>query len=227
MDTERRTVTARQRWRLLHANTKAAARRRDSLDAKFETFFPRGHDESLRFIARTCASKGFESLTPADLFRHLGDIHPEAFELLDRYGVDYVPKVLDARFTRKSDQPMRNGCFRNSALILHSFGSQSREDRMDYVEGIAFGADVWPMLHAWNVDAREGMVFDWTFYPSVRWTRYFGIPFTLEEHTLLCESANPGSNVASFLHREMFPRCSERLHILLEKREPYQEKPAA
>lgn len=213
---------ARQAWRLLHGNTKAAAARRSLNDKVFSQWFPRGHDESLRPLLEAYVQDSRTPLlsrTNRAIFEH---IHPDAFELITAYGVDYVPQVFGSDTYDSPHQPRIGGCFRNAHLVMHAFTTHEpeAESPMAYVEGLALGPNVPLMLHAWNTRAGSSTAYDWTLYATVQWTRYLGVPFTRAEYEQLRDKAFPDDYTVSFFRRERFLQFKPHLLELLENRKP-------
>ena len=223
-------TSGKQAWRLIQANTKAAAKRRAAYDDMFANLFPEGHAHSLRPLAQELAlNPDNERRTSESFYSFLKAIHPEAFSVIAAYGVDYVPQPFEENVYHSTLQPKQGECYRNATLLLHSFNTNEHPSirSMTYVEGLAFGASANPMLHAWNARLDEAFGIDWTFYAGTSWIRYLGVPFTYEEHSSLTKVVCPGRIVTSFFHRELFAKARPYIMEILEQRTPFQETPAA
>lgn len=210
-------VGGRQAWRLLQGDTKAAAYRRRQADRYFARLHPEGHAESIRFIAQAGAKNPEHPLITSDkTFLEL--IHPAAFRLIARYGVDYVPVLMEHAFANPL-QPIIGRCFWNATLLSLSWNEHRREEgTMLYVEGIAAGVHVPPMLHAWNALGETKEALDWSYYASAPWTRYIGVPFTPEEHEEIREAAGVEAPVLSMFGRTNFQKVRPHVQRVLKRR---------
>lgn len=199
---------------------------KDHCDAWFAREFPGGHAQSIRPFLEQCV----DSIESGAVFEKgtngyaLNEIHPRAFRLLIDYGVDYTPFAWDLERVRSSSlQPLPGQCFVNSYRMMEAANSQGPEfagEKMVYVEGVAIGALVPPMLHAWNAYGHAGTVaHDWSHYLGSRWSRYLGIPFTLEEHYELCSKVHPRKwKPVRLLHLTTFPKVEAHIQELLAAR---------
>jgi len=207
----------RARWRYLRADTKAAAARRHLLDSTFAGLFPHGLTESVRFLA--------EHRDFAPPYEGLEHVHPRAFPLLAAYGLDYTPMETPVvMYEERGFQPTQGRCSENACVFMVAGNSYREVDEpaISYVEGIVIGANIYPMLHAWNgLSTNRVAAIDWTLYATSRWSRYFGVPFTQEEYTHI------GGRSLLF-HRNNFERYEAAILELLESRPlPNEERPAA
>lgn len=139
------------------------------------------------------------------------DVHPDAFEILLAYGEDYAPHLWE-----KAPPNLRpDRCYANSLVFAHV------HKELIYVEGIVVGAVIKPMLHAWNAVGLKGRAaMDFTQYSVSRWSRYLGIPFSLDEHKELCRlNGLPNNQSASLFHKQFFTaQTKARMISILEKR---------
>lgn len=138
------------------------------------------------------------------------DVHPEAFEILLTYGRDYTPHLWGkAPLNLKPDR-----CYENSWVIAQV------HKQLIYVEGIVAGAVIKPMLHAWNAVGLEGRAaMDFTQYTVSRWSRYLGIPFSIEEHEELCRLNGLIDKTGPLFHKKYFTaQTKARLILILGKR---------
>lgn len=85
---------------------------------------------------------------------------------------------------------------------------------LDYVEGIAVGPIVDPMLHAWNFFHDGRGMMDWTFYAGAHWTYYLGVAVSYEEYRALCACVYPGCQVMSIFSADTY---SIKIRIALWK----------
>jgi len=76
------------------------------------------------------------------------------------------------------------------------------------------------MLHAWNTyGLRDKKALDWSWYTNSHWYRYFGIPFTEDEHNQACLIVYPkGDTLISLLHKQHFSKIEHYLHEILARR---------
>ncbi len=210
-------------WKYYHGKGHRHAIRRGKLRKKFENMFPKGKDmESLLVSARQRVAEG-KGFTPQTKGQYLESVHPDAFRFLLRHGKEYKPLRWDKAAV---GQPRRKSCFLNAYSIVdvtHQIVMRKKNASLSvkqntlavYVEGIACGPLVWPMLHGWNSKGMRGdTAFDWTFYTVNNRTKYFGIPLEKDEYQRLCKCTNPRRTVISVFHREMF---SVRVKVNLQK----------
>lgn len=202
--------TQKQHWEYLQS--KKSSHFRGSLTRRFNVIFPRGHRTSIRPIVRAyaryiCKGKTFPENS---IHKLMGDIHPEAFEILLTYGKDYIPHLWG-----KAPPSLRpDRCYANSWVLAQV------HEQLIYVEGIVVGVVIKPMLHAWNAVGLEGRAaMDFTQYSVSRWSRYLGIPFSLEEHAELCRLNGLPDSMAPLFHKRYFTaQAKARLISILEKR---------
>jgi hypothetical protein len=189
--------------------------KRARLRRHFKKIFPRGHDTSIRsFVIRCMDESRRTTLTRMPNGMYLPQFHPEAFEYIARYGVDYTPR----RWRHPSDAAREGECFANAWCLMeigHRRGILT--EQLLYVEGVAIGLYVVPMLHAWNALAPAGTIAaDSTFYAVASWTRYLGVPFTREEYEEIC-----GNRVISLFDVGLFPHVREKVAAVLARREEH------
>lgn len=190
----------------------------------FSVMFPQGHEASIRHLIERLAQPA-STLTEADFFKRLTQIHPDAIPLLLAHGEDYTPKIFNDVAYREKLQPRWGQCFGNAWLIMdhaRHFGKPPQS----YVEGIVMGAQSFPMLHAWNTRA-PSEAFDWSLYATTGWTRYFGVPLTADEYEFVSHEAYGKRNVFPLFDREYFEKHQGPLEEVLSRRIRQQEKPAA
>ncbi|MEX0652268.1 MAG: hypothetical protein WD509_02850 [Candidatus Paceibacterota bacterium] len=194
-----------------------------ALTAEFKERFPKGHKESIRPVVELCTDPSFRKhFGGSNRLAHMLSFHPRAFPLLLEYGQDYTP----IKWKAPPDFPIEpewTGCFKNSYILMREINAtrKTNEERsFVYVEGLVDGASSLPMLHAWNASTTVGKkALDWTWYTGCHWSRYFGIPFTEEEHQEACSIAYPGKTFCiSVLHRKHFEKVEYFLHQLLGRR---------
>lgn len=89
------------------------------------------------------------------------------FEYVEKYGKEYAGAALPAGY----DRGPHKECFANATLLV------IMHDDLDYVEGIAYAADLGPLgfMHAWAV-TKEGVVIDNTWDKPEN-CRYFGVKY--------------------------------------------------
>jgi hypothetical protein len=224
----------KQTFRHLHGPTKAAAHRRNQLDARFKKMFPKGHRESLRKLAllgKELIASNAHKNRHRGYFRGFGNIHRDAYDLLIKYGVDYKPEVW--RENLAGQEPVSGKCFANAEMFARSYNTSLLEhpeykdqNQMVYVEGLVEGACAEPMLHAWNTRSLRGtLALDWSWYSSSEWIRYFGIALTLAEYRELCDMTGQKGFIHLILHKKFFtPNVKKRLIEILEGRKRVKKK---
>ncbi len=178
-----------------------------------------------------------KSISPESSMGGLLDIHPEAFRFLRRWG-----RIYQNHEWKKPPlwgEPVRKKCFLNSASLAERQRRHFKKRKnlvrsvrhlrqLVYVEGVVYGPLVNPMLHAWNVQGINGRVaIDWTFYAFNHVVRYFGIPFSIEEHQRLCKVSSRNTKAMTFFHRKYFtPRMrTEMIKILLARKRAGKKMP--
>ncbi len=183
----------------------------------FHKLFPLGHQESIRSLIQNLRNPSFRGLLMAENWgAYIGDIHPRAFDLLAKYGQDYHPHV----WKRPLDSSLDRKCYINSwAMVENDYRHRNRHtskvvEPIVYVEGVAFGVRVYPMLHGWNArNLASRRAYDTTHHAVCRWTRYLGIPFTRDEYRKI-----RGFGFSNLLAVDKFPRFETRITRLLAKR---------
>jgi len=211
-------------WETIHGPSEEAKQVRRDTRRAFRDLFPNGHNESVRgFVGAVAeqAEKGAD-LKKAISTAHLAQVHPRALRLIADHGIDYRPfSWRKFRPETKEVQPRSRGCFLNAHYMMR-ISREARAPRWQwvYVEGIALGPLVFPMLHAWNAVGVGGSVArDWTFYSGTRWTRYLGIPLTAEEHEKCRHLAHPRKPMFHLLlDKPHFPKVESYLKELLAER---------
>lgn len=200
--------TMEEEW--LWLQSEEAAPYREEFAERSDLMFPDkgGMRRGTISIGRRLAKGGF--YLKEDALGLMNTIHPAAFKLLATYGVYYMPFTL----TKALPEPERNRCFANSRVLALT------NAHLCYVEGIVIGVLVCPMLHAWNAGGRNGTIaVDWTQYSICRWSRYLGIPLTLDEHSRVRRAARIGTRSAPIFNRKFFtPRVERVLLSILKKR---------
>lgn len=175
-------------WRYLYKEKRKSVLRREAYDRRLRVLFPRGYRDSMRrFVPclKSVATAGDAEHEPH--FQYVANIHPDAFDIIERYGIDYTPHIFRKR--PPFGEPKAGQCYVNAAtlsimrrLFLEHHPRVKDRRQMTCVVGIVVGSTCHPMLHAWNawgLHTRKGI--DWTLYATCKWTRYLGIPFTFEE----------------------------------------------
>jgi hypothetical protein len=209
-------------WEWLRRDEGAKAR--EMFSESFWKMFPEGHNTSLRAFVQNRGTGRYSGLLFPErlMFRLLHEIHPDVFEFLFTYGRDYTPQVWG---TPPKGDPMKGACFINARVLTKIDvagvnGATDQNEPIVYVEGVAFGSVVRPMLHAWNTHGLQGAAaVDWTHYPVCEWSRYFGIPFTASEVEDICRMRQPGW-VGPLFHRSSFTtRMRDRMTEILQERE--------
>jgi hypothetical protein len=150
----------------------------------------------------------------------LNSIHPAALELFLKYGVDYAPY----EWTTVPYDPKPSRCFENAWVLARiAMGNNRTWSAIPipilYVEGLAYGSVVRPMLHAWNTQAFDSCTaIDWTHYSVCQWSRYLGIPLTLDEYFSVCRLKNLDVGCSIFHKDHLTDQMINRLVTILEVR---------
>lgn len=168
-------------------------------------------------------ARGGESF-PKRTYGYLNQVHPEAFQMIGRYGIEYAPMLWNE--PPVWGEPKPRSCYGNAFELMRSINHANKRlrkpTRLLYVEGIAWGAAVNPMLHAWNANRMENgqYAFDWTFYATTGWALYLGIPLTEPEYARARKIAYPpdGKRFHLLFKKETFPNVRGYLIDVLEKR---------
>lgn len=193
---------------------------RNLLSRRFERKFPSGHETSLRPFVTQVATQRARGAHYIGALKLLNNVHPAALTLLLEYGVDYSPYEWESM----PFEPKPNHCFSNAWVLAHiaAEGSQTWQTIPSpnlYVEGLAYGSVVRPMLHAWNTEGFDSHVaIDWTHYSVCPWSRYLGISLTLDEYWSICRLKYLDMG-CSILHKEhLTDQMLDRLVSILETR---------
>jgi hypothetical protein len=211
-------------WETIHGPSEEAKQIRRETRRAFRNFFPNGHDESIRAFVASVASmaeRGAE-LKKEVSTAHLAKVHPRALRFIAKHGIDYRPfSWRKLKPETLKIQPISRGCHLNSHYMMRIHCEiRSPRSHWVYVEGVALGPIVFPMLHAWNAVGIRGTVArDWTFYSGTQWTRYLGIPLTSEEHEKCRRLAHPRKPMYHLLlDKPHFPKIESYLKDLIAER---------
>ncbi len=213
--------TERESWDMLRGPRKRRLRRHLAWRLHKLTPNPR------RVLEDCVHPEVVRSLSSEPYGKYLPIFHPRAFALLLRYGKKYTP--LRWNNPPPFGEPLDGGCGANAWRLMHLHNSSLRrrpetvakgKHPMVYVEGLALGSVLYPMLHAWNARGREGCeAIDWTFYAGSAWIHYWGVPFTrTEAQTAFTLIAPAYPRAALLFERENFTRVEDYLTQLLAKR---------
>jgi hypothetical protein len=211
-------LSQKQSWEWL--NSSRGGEFRDLLSRRFGKKFPHWHETSLREFVETVKTRRANGEQFIGAMKLLNDIHPAALDLLLRYGRDYVPY----EWSTFPPEPQPRQCFGNTWILAHLATEDPVAWSIDplprlYVEGIAYASVGRPMLHAWNTHSVDSHVaIDWTNYCLSRWSRYLGIPLSLQETLELCLMKRTRPDlIGSILHKEyLTDRMLDRLISILE-----------
>ena len=101
---------------------------------------------------------------------------------------------------------------------MHKALDINSQSRVSYVEGIAFGPVLKPMLHCWNGKGFSKVGVDWSFYATTMWNRYFGVPFTPEEYKRLMYKVDPKNpKVMPLFRKDCFELIEDELKEVLRR----------
>lgn len=168
--------TERHLWEILHGPHSAEA-----IDI-FTTAFERMNiPNDLRALVACCAKHHPKLAENGCLNITTGP----ALEFIAMHGRNYTPR----QFVKPMPEPLQGKCHANAWHWIRATNKNKPADKkMVYVEGIAIGVKVRPvMIHAWNAsNLHSTNAMDWTFYPHAKWIKYFGIPFTEQEYAQCC-----------------------------------------
>jgi hypothetical protein len=199
---------------------------RKMLNSYFRRMFPEGHKSSLRpIIAMMTTPEGRSRVLEHEMGRYLEDVHPDAFELLFRYGEDFVPRTF---FRPPKQEPKPKACFENAYTLMRATNMHTSSTGIEvrYVEGVIFGAVCDFMLHAWNTTVDSpSRALDWTFYSGTHWLRYYGVSVSESEYKHIIASAFPthlGRNVTTLFTNRDFVQVRPHLEEVLERRKSSQ-----
>lgn len=211
-------LSEREAWNELRGRKNKQKRR--NLQRTFEKWCPQGHRTSIRELVRWCASSEGQTKLQATPEGHfLEGVLPATLLLIAEYGIDYEPIV----HAKPCDvEPISGQCYVNSWNLAHACNTKRKRKReVVYVEGFAFGPLVSPMLHGWNApEMAATKALDWTFYTGCQWTRYLGVPFTVNEMCELCDVSSADAPIGFFpvFHQAHFANVETKLQRLLEQR---------
>lgn len=217
-------ATERSAYDDLYGNSSVSRKTRSAATAGFKDLFPAGHKQSAKPLFQDLAEKAALRETFEFPFHRITNVHPRAWELILRYGRDYVPSSsLNNMFAKQKRQPAESWCFVNSYEFMKSVRFEKPTARVSYVEGFTVGPVLYPMLHAWNGFGFSKHAIDWTCYARSRWCRYFGIPFTCEEYEEIMRHANPTKDedmmaITLLFRVDNFERTERYIREVLEKR---------
>lgn len=216
---ERRLRAAeRKLWEGLYGDTPKAAEALRDTKAAFRELFADGHRHSLRPLIEEFAAMAKAGETLESPFHLLGNVHPDAWELILEHGRDYVPlQKAHQAFATESRQPAQTYCFLNAYEFTLHLRQVNRGAQVAYVEGFVFGPIVYPMLHCWNGAGFTGRAIDWTFYASARFSRYFGVPFTVEEYEYILGKGEPGWTVGMLFREDTFSKREAAIREVLTR----------
>jgi hypothetical protein len=215
-------------WKHLYEQGERSARRRRQYNREFREMFPKGHKESIREVVGMCKAAAKAGEFEDNLrCEYLRGVHPDAFDILAKYGTDYTPRLF--KKPAPFGEPAVGECYMNSLKlmvrcnrILDRHPRIKKRTRFVYVEGIAVGPIVNPMAHGWCARGLNGRkAIDWTLYATSKWTRYLGIPFTLDELTELAKLTGRGN---IFEKRCLNRKAKKRLIEILEARKNKKRK---
>lgn len=179
-------------------------------DAAFRRLFPDGHESSLGRMLEQWRAPRPDADGMACPIIQVDEMHPRALSFLLEHGRDYVP---DKWKTCPVREPAIGECFANSLALMHT------HDYV-YVEGLAAGALVNLMHHAWNAqDIRSTIAIDWTHYAACHWSRYLGYAFTQDEYSRIAQACtgHEDSRIAIF-HSRYFPTTEPLVRDILASR---------
>jgi len=203
--------TQGRKWEVLHGPHKA------DICAEFDTEYQRIHgptQKSLRLFVQNAV----------DTYSYLGGSYltamtPEALAFIAQHGQDYTPQ----EFSKKMPEPRPRRCHVNAWEWMRVANQPVPKCKLVYVEGVAYGVYVPPMLHAWNARGLQTVeARDWTFYSRTKWIKYFGIPFTQEEYSRCCRilGRRPDPYPQLLFEGDNFKRLAPTLTRILTHRKP-------
>lgn len=214
--------SSREAWDVFRG-TQGRERRR-ALLKEFRSMFPEGHRTSIRDIATSSRQEEFQNkIHSFEQLEYLRNIHLDAFAMLAEYGTDYTPRFWHRH---PGIEPKPSACHLNAMTAVYAYKIEGQEESSCvYVEGVAFGPGVPPMLHAWNArNTSTSIASDWTFYPLSHLVRYLGIPLTFREYRTAIRLIHPENpQILLLFTRENFPRVKQYLLEVLHGRKNLSE----
>lgn len=221
--------TERDEWNYLNGNGRRHAVRRRVLYKRFNKMFHEKGMSMQKLVGWAAATVGNgRSFHPKSRGASLAELHPDAFGFLSRFGTEYK-KSHRWESPPSFGEPLRKGCYKNAARLMYgtenyrkkykNISLASAKRAFVYVEGIAHGPLVHPMQHGWNaVGVRGKTAYDWTFYAVNHYTKYIGVPLSVDEFKKLCACISPKCMRLTLFHPKIFPRIKLRLVQIIQAR---------
>lgn len=207
-----------ENWHSLHGPEPECKAALEEVKRRFEEFFPAGHEATIRDWVELAYKLTQEEDGLKDPFKHLADVHPDAWDLILKHGQDFRPISWDLMKPWEwEQQPIAGHCFRNATDFIVDHGLAA-EDKASYVEGICLGPLVKPILHSWVKHADTNRSLDWTFYSISDFILYYGVAFTCAEYDFINQNAEGGITVRMLFRRDCFPKVAERVLEVLSRR---------
>ncbi len=173
-------------WESLYGSDSACKQGLLETQKAFKSLFEQSHDTDIKGIFEDLALDAQSGRQFEYPFMYMKDVHPKAWSIILGHGKHYRPVSLAKDNPQEWErQPLSGSCFLNSIEMVYMARELNKESRAVYVEGFSIGPVVYPMLHAWVGSGFAGKCFDWTFYATTMFTRYFGVPFTYEEYKFM------------------------------------------
>lgn len=206
-------------WRSLYGPDQACKQALSETRDAFKGFFEQGHGTDIKGMFEELALKAQSGKRFKHPFMYLNNVHPKAWTIILKHGKHYRPVCLSRDKLQEWDrQPLAGSCFLNAIEMVQLARELNKESRAAYVEGFVMGPVVYPMLHAWTGSGFAGKCYDWTFYATAMFTRYFGVPFTYEEYKFMTEKADGSDFSATMLfRRDNFERVEGKMLEVLQK----------
>ena len=152
-------------WLQLYGDDEECKKTRAATDEDFKKMFPARHQQSAKLLFEDVAAKAFAGENLEFPFHRIDNVHPRAWDLILKYGRDYVPSCTAHRvYAAETRQPAQTYCFLNSYEMMKAVRHHKSTAMIAYVEGFVVGPIVYPMLHALNGIGFSKRCIDLTFY---------------------------------------------------------------
>lgn len=208
----------RKLWAAFHGKTPKCRSALKGLRECFKQYFPSGHATALNLTLANLAEAARNEKPFEHPYEYCDQVHPRAWDVILKHGKNYTPQSWAKNKPWEWEyQPLPRYCFKNSIEYILILRQQVPVSRATYVEGLCVGPLVEPMLHAWNGVGFSGKCYDWSFYATTMFNRYFGVPFTLEEYQYINQGRDLYT-IRQMFRRDQFEEVEERVLAVLKKR---------
>lgn len=206
-------------WESLYGSDPVCKQALSETRDAFKAYFEQGHDTDIKGLFEELAPDAQSGKRFKSPFMYLDNVHPKAWSIILEHGKHYRPLSLSREKPQEwENQPLSGSCFLNAMEMVYMARELNKKSRAVYVEGFSMGSVVYPMLHAWTGSGFAGKCYDWTFYATTMFTRYFGVPFTYEEYKFMTANADGNDFSCMMLfRRDNFERVEGKMLEVLRK----------